>query len=214
MNLSKLQQSLFILHKCASTVNRVWSAMEQNREKGPIYSMFHYSHNLAYYVIMETVAFLDEYNKYFVPAHVEPEFRQRVTEVRKVVKPILREIFLWSDLITYRNKVIAHGWREEKRGNELTLPHATTYKVPRSAFEFQLLKDYVLYVEAIITMEFETEIGEAILLGYHGTSIKRADIDYTNINTKLQSMLDEMNATADSLGKNYDLKIHGYRFND
>ncbi|RYE30315.1 MAG: hypothetical protein EOP48_32055, partial [Sphingobacteriales bacterium] len=63
-------------------MERVHSALEEHRQKGPLYSFQHYSHNLAYYVIMESHTFLDEYNGFFTETNVEPEYKERVRIIR------------------------------------------------------------------------------------------------------------------------------------
>jgi hypothetical protein len=89
--MKKIHETLFVLNKCANTVERVYEAYEEHREKGVLLSFVHFSHNLYYYAIMEAVSFLEEYNSYFTEVTVEPEYRQRVVEVRKVVKPLYKK---------------------------------------------------------------------------------------------------------------------------
>jgi hypothetical protein len=140
MEMQRIHETLFILYKCSSTVERVHKAYNELHQKGPLFAINHFSHNLAYYVIMECLSFLDEYDSFFTEAKVEDQFKERVRNVRKVVNPLYRKIRSWKDLHNYRNKVIAHGWRDQKNGNRLTVPHKKNYDVPRSNFELQLLK--------------------------------------------------------------------------
>jgi hypothetical protein len=123
MEMTKLHESLFILFKCSRTVNRVYKALEEHREKGILRSFNHYSHNLAYYVIMESNSFLDEYNKFFIVSNVEPEYMDRVRIVRDVLNPLVKKINNWKDLSLYRDNIVAHGWRDKKNGKRLIVPH-------------------------------------------------------------------------------------------
>lgn len=210
----RIHETLFILHKCSSTVERVHDAYEGLLQKGPLFAVNHFSHNLAYYVIMESVSFLDEYDSFFTEAMVEEQFKERVRNVRKVASPLYKKIRLWKDLDNYRNKVIAHGWRDKKNGNRLTVPHKKYYDVPRTNFELQLLKDLIVQLMNFIKIEFEVEAGWGIWLAYDGEQEERPSKNYDDINTELQRMLDEMNAIAKDIGKDYDILIKGYSFNE
>lgn len=211
-HIKRIHETLFILHKCASTVNRVYEAYEEHREKGILHSFVHFSHNLYYYTIMEAVSFLEEYDSFFTEANVESQYKQRVRDVRRVVKPLYRKIREWKDLKLYRNRVVAHGWRDEKNGNHLTVPHKKHYDVPRTHFELQLLRDLIKQLMDFIETEFHIEAGWAGWYGYEGEKEERALKDYSNINAELQTILDQMNATAKELGKDYDIRISGYKW--
>ena len=210
--LTKLQESLFILCKCSQTVERMYNAWDEHREKGPLFFFQHYSHNLAYYVIMEANSFLDEYRDYFTENKVEPEYKARVKAVREVVTPLMKFVHRWKDLFLYRSNIVAHGWRDKKGDHRLVVPNKKGYNIPRTAFEYQFLKDIILQVFAVIKLEFATELDQAIWLGYFGEGEPREVKDYTHINDELQQALDQMNMIAESHGKDYDIKITGYTF--
>ena len=212
MEMMRIHETLFILHKCSSTVERVHKAYEELLQKGPLFAVSHFSHNLAYYVIMESVSFLDEYDSFFTEGMVEEQYQERVRNVRKVASPLYRKIRSWKDLDNYRNKVIAHGWRDKKNGNRLTVPHKKYYDVPRTNFELQLLTDLIIQLMAFIKIEFEVEAGWAIWFAYDGKQEERQNKNYSNINTELQEILDEMNGMAKEIGKEYDIFIKGYTF--
>ncbi len=120
----------------------------------------------------------------------------------------------WKDLDQYRNKVVAHGWRYEKNGNRLTVPHKKHYDVPRTHFELQLMKDLIKQLLAFIEIEFKLEAEWIAWTAYQGEKEQRLEKDYSNINLELQRILDEMNSTTFEFGKGYDIKITGYSLNE
>lgn len=212
LHVKKIHETLFILHKCASTVEKVHKAFEELHQRGPLFSFHHFSHNLAYYVIMETVSFLDEYDSFFTEGMVEEEYKERVRIVRQIANPLYRKIRSWKNLDQYRNNVVAHGWRDKRNGNRLTIPYKKYYDVPRTHFELQLLKDLIKQLSAFIEIEFKAEADWAAWYGYEGEKEERPQKDYRNINAELKTILDEMNATTLSSEKDYDIQITGYKW--
>lgn len=74
--MTNLQQTLFIFKKCYWNIHIVWNAIEEHQEKGPIFSLHHFTKNLTHYLILETASFLDEYRKRFNHREVEDEFKE------------------------------------------------------------------------------------------------------------------------------------------
>lgn len=210
----RIHETLFILHKCSTTIGRLYEAYDVLREKGPLFSFKHFSHELYRYMIMETVSFLDEYDSFFVPARVELEFGDRVRDVRKVCLPLYQKIRSWKGLADYRNKVVAHGWRDKKNDSRLTVPNNRFHDIPTTLFEVQLMKDLIIQLFEVIKLEFQLEADEALSYAYRGgreNEMPKKNL-YTNINSELQQMLDAMNQISKEIGKNYDIRIQGYLF--
>lgn len=106
LEMSKIGEAVFILNKCQKTVQRLYEAMEKHQEKGPMFSMFHFTYNLGYYMIMETASFLAEYGSHFNAGHVEPQYADRVKTVRKVLKPFFKRINGWKDLENFETMLL------------------------------------------------------------------------------------------------------------
>lgn len=212
MELSKLHESLFILFKCRGSIKRLYEAINKHRERGPLYSLHHFTHDLAFYLIMETNSFLIEYDKFFTEGMVEPEYKERVRIVRQVLKPLIKKIKAWKEIPYLRNTVIAHGLRDKTKGSRLVIPYAKDYDVPKSAFEFQLLNDLITFAFNVIEEDFGKEIDDVVFYCYGGQNIKKLEKDYSNINIELEAIITEMNQISQSLGKSYKTTISGYTF--
>jgi hypothetical protein len=62
--MEKIHETLSILHKCHRNIQIVWEA-SQKHQQSTVIQLHHFTYNLAYYLILEAVSFLDEYEKEF-----------------------------------------------------------------------------------------------------------------------------------------------------
>jgi hypothetical protein len=53
-------------------------------------------------IIINSVSFIDEYNKHF-GITTEIEYKERIIQIKKLCKPIFKQISKWKDLRTIRN---------------------------------------------------------------------------------------------------------------
>ena len=157
---------------------------------------------------METVSFLEEFNKGFYN-ETEQQFKQRVNEVRKITAPIIKRINKWKDLERFRNNIIAHPWRAKK---QFVIADQNEYNVPRNWFEIGLLVNLNNYVWEILQAEFNVEVKEAMI--YMTTKIppKRSPTDYTELNQDHLQMAVEVEQVCKQLNKKYYLKVIQYSF--
>ncbi|MDT0685148.1 hypothetical protein [Autumnicola psychrophila] len=198
----KLFETLIILYKCHSSVNTIWKKLDQNKEiiKGLSYS----DSPLLYHIILEVVNFQEEY-KNFNCIHLKP-YKERINEIRNINKSIFKKINEW-DLQSFRNNIVAHPWR---KSGQFVIPDSLDYKIPRNAFEFQLLVNYLNYVWKMISSEFSNEFEETI---NHMLSIKiesKPKADYRKINEEQLNLVDEVNRKCKDLNKDYFLQVYLY----
>jgi len=149
-----LYERLFILYKCQSSMNNIWGKLNQDNVtiKG-----FNYSDSpFLYHIILEVASYLEEY-KNFNCSNLKP-YTARINEIRSINKNIIKKINQW-DLQSFRNNIVAHPWR---KNGEFVIPDSLEYKIPRNAFEFQLLINYLNYSWKLINSEFEEEFEETI----------------------------------------------------
>lgn len=202
----KLYEALFILHKCNQTINRLWILIENSQ--GRIKEVEDFAVLFTYYIKMETVSFLEEFNKGFYHG-TEKQCKQRVDDVRKTTAPIIKRINKWKDLERFRNNIIAHPWRHK---SQFVVPDQNNYNIPRNWFEIGVLVNLNNYVWAMLQAEFELELKEAMV--YMATKIppKRPLSDYSQLNQDHLQMADEVEEVCKQLNKKYFLKVVQYSF--
>ncbi|MGI4727800.1 MAG: hypothetical protein ACRYGB_04435 [Janthinobacterium lividum] len=202
----KLYEALFILNKCNQTINRLWKLIENSQ--GRIKEVEDFAILFTYYIKMETVSFLEEFNKGFYN-ETEQQFKQRVDEIRKISAPIIKRINKWKDLERFRNNIIAHPWRHKR---QFVVPDQNDYNVPRNWFEIGVLVNLNNYVWAMLQAEFDVELKEAMI--YMATKIppKRPPSDYSQLNQDHLHMADEVEEVCKQLNKKYFLKVIQYIF--
>lgn len=201
-----LYEALFILHKCNQTINRLWRLIENSQRR--IKEVEDFAVLFTYYIKLETVSFLEEFNNGFYH-ETEKQYKQRISEVRKITAPIIRRINKWKDLERFRNNIIAHPWRHKK---QFVIPDQNDYNVPRNWFEIGVLVNLNNYVWAMIQAEFDLEIKEA--MAFMATKIppEKPPSDYSQLNQDHLQMADEVEAVCKQLDKKYFLKVLQYIF--
>jgi hypothetical protein len=207
MKPTKLYESLFILDKCKTTINSVWNELLKGKHftKNDVLST-----NLQFYLIMETVNFLKEYDGAFVN-RIEPEFKERMMSVRKIASPIIKELNKWKDLERFRNNIIAHGWRDKNKNYEFVVPVISAYNIPRNGLEFGILRNLILYAYYILQCEFSKEIFQSM---QHVASKEPPPIpgaDYAELNKQHYAMMEEVHSISEKLGKSCNLKVVLYK---
>ena len=135
----KLYESLFIMHKCNLTIERLNKLVvnsDLSSKENQDFALLH-----TYYIILESVAFLDEFNYSF--RKVESEYLSRVTDVRKITAPLIKKVRKWKDLEKFRNNIIAHPWRNK---GKFIVPNQAQFNIPRNWLENQILVDFMGYI--------------------------------------------------------------------
>ena len=195
----KLYQSLFILFKCNQTVDKTWELYQSN--KGNNFLLFH--------MILEIENFSEEYKGYFNCKNI-PLYKNRINQIRYIVKPIFDEINKWK-LRQFRNNIIGHPWRKDR---EFISPDSKEYKVPKNDFEFLLLRNYINYIWSLIEAEFKKEFIAANEYMYQLSEIPKREKDYSNINSIQENLVYEVNSRCKEYDKNYYLRGQLYEFED
>ncbi|RYF38002.1 MAG: hypothetical protein EON97_00110 [Chitinophagaceae bacterium] len=208
----RLYESLFILDKCCATILRLSDAIEENQtNETRRRSLDLHIVDLGYYMIMETVSFLDEYNGAFIN-NVEAEFRERIMTLRKIATPIIKKITRWKDLEKFRNNIVAHPWRKDGR---IALPTLSNYNVPSDPLDFHILSHLIHYFRQLLHAEFSTEMEEAD--HYVRTLANQPDPpppDYSSLNTEHIELKNVVNELAKEKNRSYGIKIFLYYLDD
>lgn len=200
----KLYESLFILYKCQNAMNIIWEKLNQDCKtiKG-----FNYSDSpLLYHIILEVASFQEEY-KNFNGRNLDA-YADRINDIRAINKSIIKKINQW-DLQSFRNNIVAHPWR---KNGQFVIPDSLEYNIPRNAFEFQLLINYVGYSWKMIESEFDKEFKAAIDYMLTLEIKPKPKAEYNTINDEQLKLVDEVNTKCKDLGKEYFLKVFLYDF--
>lgn len=210
--MKSLYESLIILDKCNLTIQRLRDAIEVNQDvESRFKSLDYHILDLSNYIIMETVSFLDEYHNYFL-ANTDSEFKQRLSEIGIINKPILKKINHWKDLQKFRNEVIAHTWRI---GKSFNIPSFNKYSIPRTPLELNILVNLVAYVYQIIYNEFFEEHKQAYKeLDKVIDKSEPPEVDFSNLNKEQMDIRLEVETLCKKFNKAYTLKIFMYYIDD
>lgn len=203
---TNLYESLFILHKCNTNLNRLSTLIKSYEAE--VKENESYLVLFVYYINLETVSFLEEFNKGFYQK-TEVTYKTRISDVRSITSPILKRINKWKDLREFRNQIVAHPWRGKE--GTLVIPDQQ-YNVPRNWFEAGLLAILMNYVWELIRAEFQKEVPE--MLEYMESKIPppKAARDYSGINTEQKEIFEEVYQVCKKLNKPYYLKVMQFEF--
>ncbi|WP_330442109.1 hypothetical protein [Flavobacterium sp. C4GT6] len=89
-------------------------------------------------------SFLDEYNRYLTPQIDNSVYKDRITSLKQLNKPILKRINKWKDLYSFRNKLVAHNFRTNNK-SFFSTDEVEIYKIPNTISE-KILFDGIIYL--------------------------------------------------------------------
>jgi len=203
-----IHESLFILHKCNYTINRIWALLDRFKENKQM--VYDYGNVLSNYIKMELLSFMDEYHNYFNNKS-ENDYSKRISEIKAICKPVVKRINRWRGLNKFRNDIIAHTWRAD---GKLVLPDRSKYDVPKNLVEIKILVDLNNYLWGLINAEFEKETAFAL---NHFVNLKQTEskmTDVTKINQEMISMAEEVDVLCQKYGKAFYIKVDQYVIED
>ena len=204
----KLYESLYIFLRYTQDIKYLMEIMIDlgyRERKQNEWNLKDQAHYFALYntILMNTCSYLDEYNKNFL-AKAEPEFHERILQIKKIAKPAFKKLNEWKDLKEYRNQMIAHNFRID--GNEFSFNMLGQYNAPRTYRDLALLRKHLAMVNAVIQAEFESDMPN-INAFIKSFEVKEQEISYDNIETDLKTMVAEINQLCLDNGKTYQLPI-------
>ena len=201
---TNLYESLFILYKCNRSINRVWKLLADlnlQKEEDRDFEVV-----LTNFICIEAVSFNDEFDGAFYHK-IEPEYRERMLQIRVITKPIFKRIRKWKDLEKFRNNVVAHPWRNKGDLGKFVVPDPQNYNAPRSRFEYQLLIHLNNYIAGLIKFEFAEHIESMFRYIVDLKPEEKPTADYSGLNDDLYKMADEVNMLCQEHGKKYHMKV-------
>lgn len=154
-------------------------------------------------ILMDTCSYLDEYNKNFLH-NAENEFHDRIKTIKKIARPAFKKLSEWTDLRSYRNQMVAHNFRID--GNDFSFKKLGQYKAPRTYLDIVMLRKHLMMIHGIISAEFHNEL-KSINEFLNTFPVQEQQIDYSNVETDLLAVLDEINTLCENNSKPYKLSI-------
>lgn len=110
---------------------------------------------LASQIILKSVAFIDEWNDFF-GVRTEPEHREKILEIKRLVKPAYSGLKEWKDLYDYRNQAIAHNLRDKGQRNIFLLNKK--FNAPQTDDELLLLAFCIHKIAQTVAAYFQDEV--------------------------------------------------------
>jgi len=154
-------------------------------------------------ILMNACSYLDEYNKNLLH-NAEPQFHERIKSLKKIAKPALKKLNEWTDLRSYRNQMVAHNFRID--GNDFSFIKLGQYKAPRTYLDLVMLRKHLMMIHGIISAEFSKEL-QSINQFLNSFPVKEQQIDYSNVENDLRSVLNEINDLCIKCAKPYQLTV-------
>lgn len=110
--------------------------------------------------IIPFCSFLDEYNRFFTPSYVEPEFAERVKKVKIKNKEGVKRINQWNGLTSFRNHLVAHSFRIKGTSFFSEKIEILEYKIPNTNSEKNLFNGIIYIMCSNIRQEFPDVINQ------------------------------------------------------
>jgi hypothetical protein len=211
---SHFQASLFNLNECHEKIERLYFQFLNHPDSGETYFLEPSLMDISHYMILEIASFLDEYHIYFAQtktgkkaASIEAEYVQRIKELHLILKPIIKTIYRWKGIESYRDNFVAHTNRIGFNYNSLIIAAQEPYDSPRQFWEFQLLRDLIHIMFGIISQEFKMELIDAHFAVHTRKSALNPLKDNSKIDDELQYMIEEYQHECMQQGKEYTLNV-------
>lgn len=208
----KLYESLYIFLRYKQDIGYLMELMVDlgYREKRPDeWNPKDKAHYISLYnsILLNIVSYRDEYNENFFQ-NSEPEFRERILQVKRIAKPALKKVNTWKDLKAYRNDMIAHNFR--LASGKFSFDLLGQYNAPRTYRDLALLRKHLSIVQAIIEAEFELELPN-INSFIASFPVAPQQVNYENIESELTDLISEVNQLCLDNGKIYQLQLEYFK---
>ena len=107
------------------------------------------SGNHLNYMILLANGYLDEYHDNFT-AIKHPDYAERITEIKKLTKPVVKRIGKWTNLKDYRNNILAHNFRVKGQSIFASDFEPIHLKAPHTNSEIMLLAELLSIINTTI----------------------------------------------------------------
>ncbi|BFP43236.1 hypothetical protein FGF1_40810 [Flavobacteriaceae bacterium GF1] len=115
--------------------------------------------SLWFQIILKSCSFLDEWDK-FLGVKNEPEYKERLLLIKKIVAPAKKAVNIWSDMRRFRNQIIAHNFRD--KNFSVTLDNMGDYDCPNTRGEIYFLISFLNRMINVLQANFSSEIPDIV----------------------------------------------------
>lgn len=109
------------------------------------------------YVLIRSVAFLDEYN--CIVSSSDEELKPTIVAIRKAVQPAIDQIRLWKGLTDFRNHVLAHNLRDKNLMISVFENGLSSYDVPKNGYDLMVFYNCIVMVKKVFQSAFGEKLG-------------------------------------------------------
>ncbi len=203
----KIHDALFILEKSHTMINTasfsLTTGIVPEKWKVPWVTM---RRDVA---IINYIVFREEYDP--IQGRIEPQFKDRMKQVKDACRPIMERIEKWDGLMAWRTRFVAHPQRDRDKQGEFVMANYRDFNVPMSSHDIRKLSLYMDYVWGVINCEFFDEVEELkIHPKYQGAQNFGVLGNDQQDEDDFQSMTDAVNEILLNQGKKY--KTYTIRF--
>lgn len=156
MELGKIQQCILVL-----------SALKNNFENDlKVVKRYILDEDVKFSIsnkmLLEVASFLDEWKVLCSLAAEDLNIRQTLT----IAAPAIRRIKKWEGIKGLRNTALAHGFRDDSTGGQITCLNKRYFNanVPTAYAEIMLLAEFAVYAVSIVLCRHKDEHKEAMLV--------------------------------------------------
>lgn len=139
-----------------------------------------------------TNSFIDEYDNYFKSSN-NKELNDKIIIVKKIVKPAISKIREWSGIRDFRNNVLCHNLRKNKKSVFINA-EIHKYKIPNNVIELLDMTKCICLITDVINNFFQCEIDE--FLSNNPKVVLKPNFSDSIINSKndLDKIYNEVNS--------------------
>lgn len=146
--------------------------------------------------LLTATKFMDEYNRFFRSS--SPEVNKEINITKKILKPAIKEVTKWVDLNAFRNNVLAHNFRIEKKNNDSVFEHGgfSAFNIPETVTDLMILIECISMAGQIIEKKFKLEYEQFAAQIKRVEKNGKSSLTQTEAENYIQHILKEMKEIA------------------
>lgn len=162
----------------------------KNEDTRPLYSLVFSD------ALLTATKFIDEYNRFFRSSN--PKVKKAINSTKKILKPAIKEVTKWVDLNPFRNNVLAHNFRIEKKNNDSVFEHGgfSAYNIPETVTDLIVLIECISIAGRIIERNFKREYDQFAAQIRRVEKVKKSSLTQAEAENFIQNIIQEMNEIA------------------
>lgn len=107
-------------------------------------------------IIIRTISFLDEFENFVKSSN--QDLGKTIIDIKKTVKPALKQIKSWKEIREFRNNVLAHNFRFDKEAISIFSRGLESYDIPKTGADLAVLVSCVTMVKKTFESAFKQKL--------------------------------------------------------